>query len=180
MLCMYRHMCRYVRVYLFFIHVFLLVFQQAQSDDVCELPSHSTPPTSTKQSKRGHRIRIKLKRSSKSRDSIDSTSSPNQLDPPPKAKRNLFNIGSIGSSHSSSTNSWKAGDSVTVNGDITSPRSPSLPMSTSGSSLLSVDEPPPPPASPHPDVKLTRKQSLAHVFQEKLGTDEAEDNESKC
>lgn len=173
----------YVRAYVqvctgvsFFIYVFL----QAQSDDVCELPSHSTPPTSTKQLKRGHRIRIKLKRSSKSRDSIDSTSSPNQLDPPPKAKRNLFNIGSIGSSHSSSTNSWKAGDSVTVNGDITSPRSPSLPMSTSGSSLPSVDEPPPPPASPHPDVKLTRKQSLAHVFQEKLGTDEAEDNESKC
>ena len=152
---------------------------QAQGDEVCELPSHSATPSSTKQSKRGHRIRIKLKRSSKSRDSIDSTSSSNQLDPPPKAKRNLFNIGSISSSHSSSTSSWKAGDSVTVNGDITSPRSPSLPMSTSGSSLLSVDEPPP-PSSPHPDVKLTRKESLAHVFQEKLGTDEAEDNESKC
>ena len=157
----------------------MCIFIVLQSDDVCELPSHSATPTSTKQSKRGHRIRIKLKRSShsKSRDSSasDSTSSQNQPDPPTlKAKRNLF---SIGSSRSSSTSSIKAGDSVTVNGDITSPRSPSLPMSTSGNSLPSIDQPPPPPS---PDVVLTRKQSLAHVFQEKLGTDEAEDNESEC
>ena len=133
----------------------------------------SATPTSTKETKRGHRIRIKMKRN-KSRDSSDS-SSQNQPDPPPKAKRNLFNIGSISSSHSSSTNSWKAGDSITMNGDITSPKSPSpLVTSASANSFPSISEPPP-PLSP-----LTRKQSLACVFQEKLSTDEAEDNESEC
>ena len=59
-----------------------------------------------------------------------------------------------------------------MNGDIVSPTSPSLATSASASSLPSIDDPP-------PVMKLSRKESLAHVFQEKLSTDEAEDNESE-
>ena len=168
---------------LFFINFF------SQNDELCELP----PPLSNKDSNssKRSRIRIKMKRN-KSRDSTSSDSS-QQLSQPQeqpqqpqqqttdqsKAKRALFSVkgnqDSISSSHSSSTNSWKGADSVAVNG-FTEPDSPASPLVVNNMSMNSL-----PSIGESSNEKSSRKQSLAHVFQEKLGTefDETDETEGK-
>ena len=134
---------------------------------MCELPPSPVPTSKqSNHTKRGNRIRIKLKRpGGKSHNSSVNS----QQSDKPKAKRALFkggSVSSVDSSHSDSTSSLKGADAVTVNGDIGSPRSPSVPKSMSvNSSLPSIDE---------PMMKTERKESLALVFQQKM-EDETEE-----
>ena len=78
----------------------------------------------------------------------------------PKAKRALFNVGGTNNSVSSSRSSSA---SVTMNGhEPSSPGSPLVFNSMSMNSLPSIGE---------SMEKLSRKESLAHVFQEKLSSE---------
>lgn len=143
---------------------------------MCDLPSSSeTSSKPPSQQKRGSRIRIKLKRN-KHRYSSEKQER-RESSEPPKAKRALFSVGetngSVTSSHSSSTSSLRASDSATVNGfEAESPASPLTLNNASTNSLLSSDERLP---------RISRKESLAQVFQEKLSTeeDEADDIEGE-
>ena len=84
----------------------------------------------------------------------------------PKAKRALFNVGGTNNSVSSSHSS------VTMNGlEPTSPGSPLVFNSMSMNSLPSVGE---------SLEKIGRKESLAHVFQEKLSSEADETDELDC
>ena len=89
--------------------------------------------------------------------------------------RALFSVGetngSVSSSYSSSASSRKASDSATISGaEVEIPSSPLTLNNESTNSLLSSDERMP---------RISRKESLAQVFQEKLVTEEDEEDESE-
>ena len=146
-------------------------FDFSQAESLCEQPSSSE--TSSKPSshhKRSHRIRIKLKRN-KHRYSSEKQEQSDQ----PKVVRALFSVGetngSVSSSYSSSTSSRKASDSATISGtEVEIPNSPLTLNNESTNSLLSSDDRMP---------RISRKESLAQVFQEKLVTEEDEEDESE-
>ena len=142
----------------------------SQNDELCELPFPSPVETKEPNKKRSHLTRIKLKRH-KPHDNIETPQqqalpSPDQ----PTAKKALFSTGggsedSVISSHSSSTNSWKGAHTVTVNGyEASRPLSPLAVNSVSMNSLPLSDV-----VSDESSLKINRKESLAQVFQDKLG-----------
>lgn len=157
------------------------------NDELCELSQPSAVEENKQPNqKRGHRIRIKLKRH-KTRDKIETTQQQQQQEQQqqqqstdqPKAKRALFNIGgtsgSVTSSHSSSTSSLKGMEMVTMNGhEPSSPMSPLTVSSMSTNSLLPLVD-----VDDEQSLRISRKESLAQVFQEKLSAEASEADEAE-